>query len=69
LAIELDGSVHERRRDLDKYRTRTLEEHKIKIIRFWNSEVETAIEEVIERIRTTLFCSPSYGEDTTKGRY
>jgi very-short-patch-repair endonuclease len=59
LAIELDGLVHKLSKSLDEYRTRTLTEHEIKVIRFWNKEVEEEIEKVIRMINTTLFDSPS----------
>jgi very-short-patch-repair endonuclease len=54
LAIELDGSIHKGREELDEYRTRTLNERGIKIIRFKNNEVENNIEEVIKQITTYL---------------
>ena len=59
LAIELDGSIHKRKKDLDEYRTRTLHIYKMKVIRFWNSEVENDINKVIKKIITTLFNSHS----------
>ena len=59
LAIELDGSIHEGRKDLDDYRTRTLKEHKIRVIRFWNSEIEKETDSVLEKIRMEILETPS----------
>ena len=52
LIVELDGSVHVGRMnsDHDEARTNELEEAGIKVIRFWNSEVEENIEFVLEKI-------------------
>ncbi|OFZ73436.1 hypothetical protein A2701_03635 [Candidatus Amesbacteria bacterium RIFCSPHIGHO2_01_FULL_47_34] len=59
LAIELDGSTHSDRWDLDEYRTRTVGELGVKVVRFWNEEVEGNIERVMEVISTTLLSPPS----------
>jgi very-short-patch-repair endonuclease len=52
LAIELDGSQHndDQNRIDDEYRTTTLEEHKIKVIRFWNSQITKDFKSVLEYI-------------------
>ena len=49
LGIELDGSLHKENREYDKSRSEWLEFHGIKIIRFWNTEVENNIKEVIKK--------------------
>jgi len=59
LGIELDGEVHRKNKEIDSYRTRTLEGIGIRVLRYWNSEVEGNIENVLLRIRNTLFSSPS----------
>ena len=51
LAIELDGSIHKENKEYDKERTRYLESKKIKVVRFWNSEVENNLENVLNKIR------------------
>ncbi len=53
LVIELDGAVHvdKMSKDYDKSRTYELTGSGIKVIRFWNSEVENNIVDVIVKIR------------------
>ncbi len=55
LIIELDGSQHLERVAQDEERTRWLNEHGFKVIRFPNDEVGLAIEGVIEKIRNHIF--------------
>ena len=52
LAIELDGGQHNNNvnRMNDDYRTKTLGDHRIKIIRFWNSEITHNLQKVLEVI-------------------
>ena len=52
LAVELDGAVHSDKDSklYDKEREKYLNSVNIKVIRFWNSEVEENIEKVLERI-------------------
>lgn len=52
--IELDGEQHKQRREYDDIRTKYLKSKGIKVIRFWNGEVESNIEGVLERIRKAL---------------
>ncbi len=54
LAIELDGSQHKGNHEYDKLRTEYLESQKIKIIRFWNMEIEKDLEKVLEKIKFNL---------------
>ena len=53
MAIELDGAVHSDNmsKDYDRARTFELAGSGIKVIRFWNSEVENNIENVLVAIR------------------
>jgi len=51
LIVEVDGSQHLIRKDIDVQRTRWLEEQEFKVLRFWNNEVLKNIEGVLERIR------------------
>lgn len=56
LAIELDGYHHTEkdRKQYDYVRTITLEEYKITVLRFWNSEVLDSLETVLNRIENYL---------------
>ncbi|WP_235610438.1 endonuclease domain-containing protein [Deinococcus aerius] len=56
LVIELDGSQHaeEAARAYDAVRTEFLEAGGFKVLRFWNSEVRSNLEGVIQSIRTHL---------------
>jgi very-short-patch-repair endonuclease len=50
LGIELDGSSHKDNKEYDKLRTEYFESLGIKIIRFWNLEIENNLEEVLIKI-------------------
>ena len=50
LVIELDGSQHDK--DYDKERDSYIETLGIKVLRFWNSEVDKSLEKVLEKIKT-----------------
>lgn len=56
LAIELDGSAHTSvaNKDYDEMRTDYLECRYINVLRFWNSEVERNLEEVLNKIREEI---------------
>ena len=54
LAIELDGNVHIGKEEIDEYRTRTLKEHEVNVVRFKNEDVEKRMGEVIKKITTYL---------------
>ena len=56
LVVEIDGSQHNESEAklYDKDRTNYFAAEDIKVIRFWNNEVNTNIEEVMERIRQIL---------------
>ncbi len=54
LAIELDGSQHRKEKEYDVLRSDYLSVFGIKVIRFWNSEVNANIESVIEKIINEL---------------
>jgi len=53
LVIELDGGQHTDRKTYDNQRTRTLEKDGFKIIRFWNNDVLSNLEGVLETILKT----------------
>ena len=56
LVVELDGSVHDEKVnvDYDEARTYELADSGIRVIRFRNSEVENNIEMVLKQIRKTI---------------
>jgi very-short-patch-repair endonuclease len=54
LGIELDGSSHRESGEYDKLKTEYLSSHRIKIIRFWNSEIENNLKEVVRKIRDEI---------------
>lgn len=52
LAIEIDGSVHriKETKEYDKIRTEYLQSKYIQELRFWNSEIENNLQEVLDKI-------------------
>jgi len=56
LVVEIDGSQHSDKevKERDKARTRWLEERGYQVLRFWDNEVLTNMEGVVERIREAL---------------
>ena len=54
LVIELDGSVHANQSEEDAQRGKVLNEMSLRIIRFWNGEVEKNLAEVLRKIRAKL---------------
>jgi methionyl-tRNA synthetase len=54
LAIELDGSQHQEQRQHDKTRSNALKKQGIVVLRFWNNEVLTQTESVLETIWSAL---------------
>ncbi len=54
LAIELDGSQHLQNKEYDRERTDYLSVLGIKIIRFWNNEINTNIDGVLQKIISEL---------------
>ena len=54
LAIELDGGQHDEQRASDEWRTERLSRSGYKVIRFWNHEVASNVDGVLEVIRETV---------------
>ena len=50
LVIELDGKIHLNNKEYDEERTQIMEELGLEVLRFNNSEINTKIEKIIERI-------------------
>ncbi len=54
LVIEIDGSQHKNSKNYDKEREVYFSSLEIKTLRFWNSEIDSRINEVMEKINTEL---------------
>ena len=54
LIIELDGSQHLENKEYDKERDKYLEILGLKVLRFWNNEINSNIEGVLQRIKSEL---------------
>jgi len=54
LIIEVDGSQHMSNTDYDNMRTQTLESHGFQVVRFWNNDVLTKTDSVLEALALTL---------------
>src|SRR6266849_4277133 len=54
LVVELDGGHHLDQSAKDDWRSKLIEQRGFRVIRFWDSEVLTGIDEVIERIAAAL---------------
>jgi very-short-patch-repair endonuclease len=52
--IKLDGGQHLEQAGKDKWRTELIEQRGFRVIRFWDSEVLTDIDGVMERIAQCL---------------
>ena len=64
LAVELDGHVHKikENKEYEKDRAEYLESKHITVLRFWNSELERNLENVLKEIKEKIVCltpSPS----------
>jgi len=65
LVIELDGGQHAEPQQGDALRTLHLESQGYRVLRFWNSEVNEALEAVLERIRAVIQSSASKRRDAS----
>ena len=54
LVVELDGGIHKSQKEYDYERTKDLEMYGLKVIRFFNSEVEKDIDNVINKIEKAI---------------
>ncbi|WP_309570070.1 endonuclease domain-containing protein [Actinobacillus ureae] len=50
LIIELDGIQHVERQSYDEQRTKYLNQQGFKVLRFWNSEIHTELDSVLDTI-------------------
>ncbi len=58
LAIEIDGSQHLENKEYDQERTDYLSILEIKVLRFWNNEINNNINGIVEKILSELSPSP-----------
>ena len=54
IVVELDGSSHEGREDVDKERSEVIEANRIRIVRFRNEEVENDSGRVLLQLRELM---------------
>jgi len=54
LGIELDGSVHDNKKEQDTARQAIIEDKGVKILRFTNKDVENNIENVLRKIKQNI---------------
>ena len=62
LIIELDGSQHIDNEAADEFRTGFLQREGYKVIRFWNDDVLSRIDDVLEFIFQAVYCRQSDNE-------
>lgn len=68
LIIEVDGGQHMEQREKDESRTHWLRSQGFTVLRFWNNEVLTQIQSVLETVKENLDLSPSPQPSPTEGR-
>jgi very-short-patch-repair endonuclease len=54
LIVEIDGGQHGEQVEYDAQRTKVLEEAGFQVLRFWNNDVLTNIEGVMEKVSETI---------------
>ena len=54
LAIEIDGNEHLNNKEYDRERTESFKVLGVKVLRFWNSEVDKNLEEILFKIKHEL---------------
>ena len=59
LVIEIDGGQHAERASADAERTRFIQAEGYRVLRFWNNEVLTNIDGVLEAIQSALTTTPT----------
>ncbi len=58
LVVEVDGGQHAERIEADDERTKWLEAHRCRVLRFWNNDVLQNLTGVLETIRMALPAAP-----------
>lgn len=64
LVVEIDGNIHDYRKDHDELRTFIISMMGIQVIRFRNEEIETNLIEVLARLRRLLEKNTAKNEET-----
>ncbi len=59
LVIEIDGGQHAAALERDVARSRALQTHGYRVIRFWNSDVTSNLSGILETIVAEIGCSPT----------
>jgi very-short-patch-repair endonuclease len=59
LVVEVDGGQHGARSDADAARTKFLEREGYRVLRYWNNDVLTNIDGVLEDIRSAVATTPT----------
>jgi very-short-patch-repair endonuclease len=59
LVIEVDGGQHGERKAQDMERTRFIESHGYRVLRYWNNDVLTNINGVLEDILSNITTTPT----------
>ena len=54
LVVEIDGKIHQRKKDYDQLRTQIINTLGIRVIRFKNEEIEGNLELVLEQLQKYL---------------
>ncbi len=68
LVVELDGSQHADEIMYDTVRTAFIERHGFRVLRFWNNDVMTNLEGVLERIVAVARAMPTPQPPPASGR-
>jgi very-short-patch-repair endonuclease len=68
LIVELDGGQHAERSDFDERRTAVLGKSGFRVLRFWNGDVLTKLETVLEEILKQSEPPPSPQPSPASGR-
>ncbi len=68
LGLEVDGDIHLSQKDFDVYRTRTLNEYGITILRFANSQIFIHLQNCVQEIKLQIIAfSPSLQRRDVQG--
>ena len=62
LVVEVDGSQHVEREDQDERRSAFLRDYGYRVLRFWNFDVLSDVDSVVERIADVLRHTPRRGK-------
>jgi len=68
IVIEADGGQHAAEREKDEERTQWLNSQGYTVLRYWNNEILTNTEGVMESIRSACMEGPSPRHSPTEGR-